>query len=185
MHVTHMHPSAAPNLSGWGEKILGRGSSINPVNRFEPLHYDVDEWCDPGSPPHIRTQVFRDHTQTLIPRNQSPDVGFETSVNPYRGCEHGCAYCYARPSHEFLGFSAGIDFESKILVKPNAPELLAEAFEDPKWEPQLVALSGNTYCSQPVERELGLTRKCLEVFLKYRNPVGIITKNHLITRDLD
>ena len=121
-----MHPSAAPNLSGCGEKIVGRGSSINPANRFEPLHYDVDEWCDPGSPPHIRTQLFRDDSQTIIARNQSPDVGFETSVNPYRGCEHGCAYCYARPTHEYLGFSAGIDFESKILVKERAPELLSE-----------------------------------------------------------
>ncbi len=131
-----MRPSTAPNLSGWGEKIVGRGSSINPVNRFEPLHYDVDEWCDSASPNHIRTQLFHDDTQTIIARNQSPDVGFETSVNPYRGCEHGCAYCYARPTHEYLGFSAGIDFESKILVKMNAATLLATELNRPAWRPR-------------------------------------------------
>ena len=185
MHVTHMHTSAAPNLSGWGEKILGRGSSINPVNRFEPLHYDVDEWCDPESPPHIRTQLFHDDTQTIIARNQSPDVGFETSVNPYRGCEHGCAYCYARPTHEYLGFSAGIDFESKILVKLNAASLLAAELNRPSWRPQTVTMSGVTDCYQPIERKLKITRACLQVLADFRNPTFIVTKNHLVTRDCD
>jgi DNA repair photolyase len=180
-----MHPSAAPNLTGWGEKIVGRGSSINPVNRFEALHYDVDEWCDSGSPSHIRTQVFQDDTQTIIARNQSPDIGFETSVNPYRGCEHGCAYCYARPTHEYLGFSAGIDFESKILVKLNAASLLAAELNRPNWRPQTLTMSGVTDCYQPIERKLKITRACLQVLADFRNPTFIVTKNHLVTRDCD
>ena len=185
MHVTLMHSPAAPSLSGWGEEIVGRGSSINPVNRFEPLHYDVDEWCDPGSPPHIRTQLFRDDTQTIIARNQSPDIGFETSINPYRGCEHGCAYCYARPTHEYLGFSAGVDFESKILVKLNAATLLAAELNRPGWRPQTVTMSGVTDCYQPIERRLKITRACLQVLVDFRNPTFIVTKNHLVTRDCD
>src|ERR1700730_14624066 len=180
-----MRPSTPPNPSGWGEKIVGRGSSINPVNRFEPLHYDVDEWCDSASPNPIRTQLFHDDTQTIIARNQSPDVGFETSVNPYRGCEHGCAYCYARPTHEYLGFSAGIDFESKILVKPNAADLLAAALARPSWKPQHLALSGVTDAYQPIERKLQITRSCLRVLAEFRNPVIVVTKNHLVTRDAD
>jgi len=185
MHVSDMRPSTAPNLSGWGEKIVGRGSSINPVNRFEPLRYDVDEWCDPASETHIRTQLFHDDTQSIIARNQSPDVGFETSVNPYRGCEHGCAYCYARPTHEYLGFSAGIDFESKILVKMNAATLLAAELNRPSWRPQTVTMSGVTDCYQPIERKLKITRACLQVLADFRNPTFIVTKNHLVTRDAD
>ena len=180
-----MHPSAPANLPAWGEKIVGRGSSINPVNRFEQLHYDSDEWCDPESQPHIRTQLLRDDTQSIIARNQSPDVGFETSVNPYRGCEHGCAYCYARPTHEYLGFSAGIDFESKILVKMNAATLLATELSRPNWRPQTVTMSGVTDCYQPIERKLKITRACLQVLADFRNPTFIVTKNHLVTRDID
>ncbi|MGA7124738.1 MAG: PA0069 family radical SAM protein, partial [Chthoniobacterales bacterium] len=180
-----MHSSPPPNLSGWGEKIMGRGSSINPVNRFEPLHYDLDEWCDPPSQPHIRTQLFRDDSQSIIARNQSPDVGFETSINPYRGCEHGCAYCYARPTHEYLGFSAGVDFESKILVKLNAATLLAAELNRPGWQPQTVTMSGVTDCYQPIERKLKITRSCLQVLADFRNPTFIVTKNHLVTRDID
>src|SRR6202047_44522 len=185
MHVSHMRPSTAPNLSGWGEKIVGRGSSINPVNRFEPLHYDVDECCDPASETHIRTQLFHDDTQSIIARNQSPDVGFETSVNPYRGCEHGCIYCFARPTHEYLGFSAGLDFETKIIVKEDAPELLREELVAPKWRAAENAVSGVTDAYQPIERKLQITRRCLQVLAEFRNPVAIITKNHLVTRDID
>lgn len=180
-----MHSPVSPDLSGWGEKIIGRGSSINPVNRFEPLHYDLDEWCDPPLQSHIRTQLFRDDTQSIIARNQSPDVGFETSVNPYRGCEHGCAYCYARPTHEYLGFSAGIDFESKILVKPNAAALLSAELNRPGWRPQTLTMSGVTDCYQPIERKLKITRACLQVLADFRNPTFIVTKNHLVTRDID
>src|SRR5205814_1955807 len=142
---------------------------------------------DPGTEerPRRATQYFRDGTKSVITRNNSPDVGFETSVNPYRGCEHGCIYCYARPTHEYLGFSAGLDFESKIMVKTDAPELLEAELSSPKWKPQVVVMSGVTDPYQPVERRLKVTRRCLEIFAKFRNPVAIITKNRLVTRDID
>lgn len=133
----------------------------------------------------IRTEFIRDSSKSLLSQNTSPDVPFTYSINPYRGCEHGCIYCYARPTHEYLGFSAGLDFETKIMVKPDAPALLEKAFMNPSWQPQVLAVSGNTDPYQPVERKLELTRQCLEVCLKFGNPVGIITKNHLVTRDLD
>ena len=117
--------------------------------------------------------------------NDSPDVGFDASINPYRGCEHGCVYCYARPTHEYLGFSAGIDFETKILVKHDAPELLRQALAKKGWAPQPIAVSGNTDCYQPVERHLKLTRRCLEVLAEFRNPAIVITKNQLVARDTD
>ena len=129
--------------------------------------------------------IFATERESIITRNTSPDVGFETSLNPYRGCEHGCIYCYARPTHEYLGFSAGLDFESKIMVKTNAPELLRAELESPRWQPQTLVLSGVTDPYQPVERKLRITRGCLEVLAKFRNPVAIITKNHLVTRDID
>lgn len=135
--------------------------------------------------PRQATQYFRDGTRTIITRNTSPDVGFETSLNPYRGCEHGCIYCYARPTHEYLGFSAGLDFESKIMVKTNAAELLRRELESPRWQPQTLMLSGVTDPYQPVERKLRITRRCLEVLAEFKNPVAIITKNHLVTRDID
>src|SRR5690606_31678823 len=170
-----------------GLPIRGRGAAENPPNRFERLAFEPDpdalEGEEDGHAPE--THYYRDGSRSIISRNESPDVGFDASLNPYRGCSHGCIYCYARPSHEYLGFSAGLDFETRILVKPDAPELLAEAFRKKSWEPQIVALSGNTDPYQPVERRLKLTRRCLEVFLEFRNPVGVITKNHLITRDID
>lgn len=158
----------------------GRGAGFNPPNQYERLNY-VEERMDDS----VETEVYRDSSESILAKNDSPDVPFTYSVNPYRGCEHGCIYCYARPSHEYLGFSAGVDFESKIMVKENAPVLLAEAFEKASWEPQTVCLSGNTDPYQPVEQHLELTRECLKVFLRYRNPVSVITKNHRITRDLD
>src|SRR5439155_20505332 len=135
--------------------------------------------------PRRATQYFRDATKTIIAHNQSPDVGFETSINPYRGCEHGCIYCFARPTHEYLGLSAGLDFESKIMVKPDAPKLLEAELSSPKWKPQTLIMSGVTDPYQPVERKLRITRGCLEVLARFRNPVAIITKNGLVTRDLD
>jgi DNA repair photolyase len=173
------------------EPIHGRGASWSPANRFEKLHVDVNELDvvdvdpDEGERPRRATQFFRDGTKTIITRNNSPDVGFETSLNPYRGCEHGCIYCYARPTHEYLGFSAGLDFESKIVAKTNAPELLRVELERPGWKPQVLVMSGVTDPYQPVEKELRITRGCLEVLAKYRNPVAIITKNRLVTRDVD
>ena len=128
---------------------------------------------------------LRDPVRTVIAHNDSPDVGFETSINPYRGCEHGCIYCYARPTHEYLGFSAGLDFETRIVVKEDAPELLREELMSPRWKPKLIAISGVTDPYQPIERKLQLTRRCLGVLAEFHNPVAIITKNHLVTRDID
>jgi DNA repair photolyase len=135
--------------------------------------------------PEAKLEVFEDHTKSIIAENDSPDVGFRFSVNPYRGCYHGCAYCYARPGHEYLSFGAGTDFERKIVVKPRAPELLREAFEKKSWQGETLVFSGVTDCYQPLEASLELTRGCLLVCAEYRNPVGIITKAPLIERDLD
>jgi DNA repair photolyase len=166
-------------------RIHGRGAAGNPPTRFASIRTERDpEWND-ADDPSPRTQFFQDASVSIIARNDSPDIGFRASVNPYRGCEHGCAYCYARPFHEYLGLSAGLDFETKILVKPDAPNLLRRELASPQWQPQVLALSGVTDPYQPVERRLALTRKCLEVLVEFRNPVGIVTKNHLITRDLD
>ncbi|MFQ5960249.1 MAG: PA0069 family radical SAM protein [Candidatus Methylomirabilales bacterium] len=165
--------------------IRGRGAAENPANRFETLSYGRDEdWTDPEDPAP-QTQFMKDPSRSLITYNDSPDVGFEAGINPYRGCEHGCIYCFARPTHEFLGFSAGLDFETKILVKEDAPELLRRELSSRRWKPQVVAVSGVTDPYQPIERYLKLTRQCLEVLAEFRNPVVIITKNHLVTRDID
>jgi len=163
----------------------GRGTTSNPPNRFEKLSLERDPDWDPEQDPAPRTQFYRDLSQTLITYNDSPDIPFRASVNPYRGCEHGCSYCYARPFHEYLGFSAGLDFETKIMVKENAPELLRMELCSPKWKPQKLAMSGVTDCYQPIERKLQLTRRCLAVLAEFRNPVSITTKNYLVTRDLD
>ncbi len=138
-----------------------------------------------GEPPPGKLEVFDDHSREIIAHNDSPDVGFTFSVNPYRGCMHACAYCYARPTHEYLSFGAGTDFETKITVKLRAAELLREAFERRSWKGDLVMFSGVTDCYQPLEASLRLTRQCLEVCAEYRNPVAIITKAPLIERDLD
>jgi DNA repair photolyase len=173
--------------------IHGRAASWSPANRFEKLHVDLGDvdvvQADPDAEneerPRRETQFFRDGTKTIIARNNSPDVGFETSINPYRGCEHGCIYCFARPTHEYLGLSAGLDFESKIMVKEDAPNLLEEELSSPRWKPQVLVMSGVTDPYQPIERKLRITRGCLEVLAKFRNPVAIITKNRLVTRDVD
>lgn len=172
--------------------IPGRGSPINPPNRFERLHVscDADTWQTdldgvPDERPDPRTRFFHDATESILTRNDSPDIPFTYGLNAYRGCEHGCAYCYARPFHEYLGWSAGLDFETKILVKLRAPELLRRELDSPKWRPEVVSMSGVTDCYQPAERHFRLTRACLEVFAEFRNPVGIVTKNFLVTRDRD
>jgi len=171
--------------------IHGRGASWSPSNRFEKLHIDlgdadvvqVDERGEER--PRRETQFFRDGTKTILSHNDSPDIGFDTSINPYRGCEHGCIYCYARPTHEYLGFSAGLDFESRIMAKLDAPKLLRAELESPRWKPRTIVMSGVTDPYQPIERKLRITRGCLEVLAKFRNPVAIITKNRLVTRDID
>jgi DNA repair photolyase len=170
--------------------IHGRGAPANPAGRFERLALEPDDeqaapLDDTDERPALRTELFRDTTKSIITRNDSPDVGMEVSVNPYRGCEHGCIYCYARPYHEYLGLSAGVDFESKIFVKENAPALLRAELMKKSWTPEVIAFSGVTDCYQPTERKLRLTRGCLEVLAEFRNPVAIITKNHLVTRDID
>ena len=172
-------------MAGKKNPLRGRGASDNPVNRFEGnyIDYDLDE--ETGEKPSPKTQYIPDHTQSVITYNKSEDIGFNASINPYRGCEHGCIYCYARPYHEYLGYSAGLDFESKIIVKYDAPKLLKKELSAEKWKPQVIAMSGVTDIYQPVERKLELTRQCLEVMAEFRNPVGLITKNHLITRDID
>jgi DNA repair photolyase len=166
--------------------VKGRGASWNPQNRFEKIEYvrDEDAYVDLEEPAP-GTVYLRDPTRTIIATNDSPDVGFDASLNPYRGCEHGCIYCFARPTHEYLGFSAGLDFETKILVKEDAPVLLREELQSKKWQPKVLAISGVTDPYQPIERKLRLTRGCLEVLAEFRNPVGIITKNQLVTRDAD
>jgi DNA repair photolyase len=169
-----------PNLP-----IHGRGASGNPANRFEPLHYEMgpDDWADDGPAP--TTTFLKDTSRSLISTNDSPDVGFEASINPYRGCEHGCIYCYARPTHEYLGFSAGLDFETKIMVKEDAPELLRQELSSSRWHPKVLGISGVTDPYQPIERRLQLTRRCLQVLAEFNNPVTIITKSHLVARDAD
>jgi DNA repair photolyase len=164
--------------------LRGRGASWNPPNRFERLSLDREGWTDPDDPPP-QTQLLNDATRSILAFNDAPDVGFDVGINPYRGCSHGCSYCYARPTHEYLGFSAGLDFETKILVKRQAPELLRKALSAKKWQPQVIGLSGNTDAYQPAERRLRITRRCLEVMAEFRNPVGIVTKSYLVSRDVD
>ena len=164
--------------------LRGRGSADNPKNRFEnvervPEPLDADETSSPS------TTFLPDSSKSIVAYNNSPDVGFDASVNSYRGCEHGCIYCYARPTHEYLGFSAGLDFETKIMVKADAPQLLRKELSSQKWKPRVLVMSGVTDCYQPVEKKLELTRRCLEVLLEFRNPVTIVTKNYLVTRDID
>ncbi len=164
--------------------IKGRGAAENPANRFEKIEYEPspEEIAEGISP---KTVFYKDTTRSIITYNDSPDVGFNSGINPYRGCEHGCVYCYARPTHEFLGLSLGLDFESRIFVKEDAPALLRKELSSPKYVPDTIALSGNTDCYQPAERRFRLTRACLEVLCEFRNPAGIVTKNHLVTRDID
>lgn len=168
----------------------GRGAESNPPPRFEKLSFETD-WDafhmdeDVVEKPRVMTQFFRDGSQSIIASNDSPDLPFDYSINPYRGCEHGCAYCYARPTHEFLGWSAGLDFESRILIKMEAPAILRKELDHPSWKSSLVSMSGVTDPYQPIEKKLQLTRGCLEVLNDFRNPVAIVTKNGLVTRDLD
>ena len=165
--------------------IKGRGVSWNPPNRFERTQVDIEHSEETADDLPPGTELIPDRTRSILAFNDSPDVGFDVGINPYRGCSHACAYCYARPTHEYLGFSAGLDFESKIMVKHDAPMLLRKALSARGWRPQVIALSGNTDAYQPAERRLEITRACLEVLAEFRNPVAIITKNRLVARDVD
>ena len=175
-------------------RVRGRGAVANPPNRFERLSLSEDpefaEWQARAEPDEAgasgpTTEFFVDPSRRVLSFNSSPDLPFAASLNPYRGCEHGCSYCYARPTHEYLGFSAGLDFETKVLVKQDAPALLRRALSARRWQPQVVAIGGVTDPYQPVERRLGITRRCLEVFVDFRNPTAIVTKSGGVTRDLD
>ena len=153
---------------------------MNPPNPFESQHRDL---LEPAS--HVKLQMYEDATREILSRNDSPDLPFRWSLNPYRGCFHACVYCYARPTHEYWGFGAGSDFESQIIVKRDAAILLRRTFEKSSWKGELILFSGNTDCYQPLEASLELTRACLNVCAEYRNPVGVITKGVLVLRDLD
>lgn len=167
-------------------QLKGRGTAEAPKNRFERLHVELDpDALGDDEAIAQKTKFVRDVSKSIVATNNSPDVGFDASINPYRGCEHGCIYCYARPYHEYLGLNAGIDFETTILVKEDAPELLRAEMMSPRWKPQKLGISGVTDPYQPVERKLEITRRCLQVLAEFRNPVSIVTKNRLVTRDID
>jgi len=165
----------------------GRGAQVNPTNRFLKNSYvsEFPEMIDEDMLKEEQTQYIEVFPKTIVNKVESHDTPGIYSMNPYQGCEHGCLYCYARTTHEYWGYSAGLDFERKILVKKNAPELLEKAFQKKNWEPSPIMLSGNTDCYQPIERKLEITREILKVCLKYKHPVSMITKNALIIRDLD
>jgi DNA repair photolyase len=165
----------------------GRGAQIQTHNKFlkNRVDYSHPEGIDESENKPYKTQFLIETAKTVVNKITSPDVGMEYSVNPYQGCEHGCVYCYARNTHEYYGLSAGIDFESKIMVKTNAPELLRKQFDHPKWKPAVISFSGNTDCYQPAEKKFKLTRQLLEICLEYGNPASIITKNSLVLRDID
>jgi DNA repair photolyase len=176
--------------------VRGRGAQLNPGNRFERVRLHVlgehldetfraREEAGETIGVQLRTVQLEDDTRSIINRVESPDLGMSWTVNPYRGCEHGCIYCYARPGHEYLGMSSGLDFETRILAKPQAPVLLEKALRHPKWKGEPIVMSGVTDPYQPIEREREITRACLKVMARFRQSVGIITKNRLITRDLD
>lgn len=178
-------------MSDQRSKPIGRGAHLNPANRFERTHVEPDrehfqdgEGWDLGEQ-NPRTEYLPDESRSIVTENDSPDVPFRYSLNPYRGCSHGCSYCYARPTHEYLGLSAGLDFETKVLVKHKAPDLFREFLARGTWRPEPIALSGVTDPYQPAERQFELTRRCLQIALEARQPMGIVTKNALVVRDLD
>ena len=174
-----------------GDYIKGRGAQKNVSNRFDALSHETRDdflnYCDAegDEASNSRTTIIETFPKSIVNKVTSPDVGMDFSLNPYQGCEHGCIYCYARNSHEFWGYSAGLDFEKKILVKRNAVELLEKKLKSKTWQAKPIVLSGNTDCYQPIEKNLKITRSLLQTFLKYRHPVGMITKNALIQRDMD
>ncbi len=170
--------------------LRGRGAQINPVSKFEKIVRD-DQPVDWALTPEdwegtdLKTEYLETHAKTILNRVESADIPMEWSMNPYQGCEHGCIYCYARNTHPYWGYSAGLDFEQKILIKRNAAELLEQELKKKSWQAAPVMFAGNTDVYQPAERKFRITRACLEVFWKYRHPVGLITKNSLVLRDLD
>ena len=169
------------------ERRRGRGAGINPAGRFEPIAREMfdDGWQSIEELPPFRTEVQVEQARTIIARNQSPDISFDRSINPYRGCEHGCVYCFARPTHSHMGLSAGLDFETKLFAKPGAAKLLKRELSKPGYKPQTIAMGTNTDPYQPIEKKWRITREILEVLEACNHPVGIVTKSALITRDID
>lgn len=167
--------------------LKGRGAQINTPNPYLKQEYETqaEDGLDEALVPNAKTQIFYEHPKKILNKVTSPDVPADYSINPYQGCEHGCVYCYARNAHQYWGFSAGLDFEQKIIVKENAAELLRKELNHKKWKPSPVMFSGNTDCYQPLERKTKITRACLEVFREFHHPVGLISKNSLVLRDLD
>jgi DNA repair photolyase len=184
-----MHPPSPyfTTMSIDGKAIKGRGAAEQVANRFLKQSYGVVHWegVDAVEEEHPATRFVFDDAKSIVNKVVSPDIPMNWSMNPYQGCEHGCAYCYARPTHEYWGYSAGLDFERVIIVKRNAPELLRKTLMSRKWVPEPIMLSGNTDCYQPIEHREGITRRLLEVLLEFKQPVGLITKNALVLRDLD
>jgi DNA repair photolyase len=174
-------------LTALPDQLRGRGAKINATGRYERHSRALfdDGWDGLADLPPLKTSVFLERPKTIITRNDSPDISFDRSINPYRGCEHGCSYCYARPAHAYMGLSPGLDFESKLFAKPNAAELLRQELSDPNYSPGTIALGANTDCYQPIERDYRITRQVLEVLLEFGHPVGIVTKSALVLRDLD
>ena len=177
----------AGRLTALASQSRGRGAKLNISGRFEALSRSLfdDGWAGLEDLPPFRTQVFEESPKTIITRNESPDISFDRSINPYRGCEHGCSYCYARPAHAFMGLSPGLDFESKLFAKANAPELLRAELLATSSSHRTIALGANTDCYQPIERERRIRRRILEVLAEFNHPVGIVTKSALVTRDID
>ena len=183
--VTHQLGVQFSNRLTPADARRGRGAPSNAGGRFETLRREAidDGWESDGAEP-LKTEIVIERPRTIITRNESPDISFDRSINPYRGCEHGCAYCYARPTHAYLGLSAGLDFESKLFVKENAPALLEKELAAPKYRPATIALGANTDAYQPIERQHRITRSVLEVLARCDHPVGIVTKSNLVTRDI-
>jgi DNA repair photolyase len=178
---------AAPGATVQADRRNGRGATLNPDGRYEPHQREsfYDGWDMVEEPPALKTEVTIEKPRTIIARNDSPDISFDRSINPYRGCEHGCVYCFARPTHAYQGLSPGIDFETKLFAKPNAPELLEKELARPGYKPAVMAMGTNTDPYQPIERKFRITRGILEVLSRTSHPVGIVTKSALITRDID
>jgi DNA repair photolyase len=169
------------------DRMRGRAAGINPSGRFEPVsrHVFDDGWESLEELPPFQTEVQVERPRNIITRNDSPDISFDRSINPYRGCEHGCVYCFARPTHSYMGLSAGLDFESKLFAKPDAPKLLEKELGKDSYQPKTIAIGTNTDPYQPIERKWRIMREILEVLEKHNHPVGIVTKSALVTRDID
>lgn len=165
----------------------GRGATLSPDNRYSDVQVEAfdDGWYQDAQPDQFRTHLFTDTSKKIITYNNSPDISFDRSINPYKGCEHGCVYCFARPTHAYLDLSPGLDFETRLFYKPDAPELLSKELAHKNYQPATLALGVNTDAYQPVERKLGLTRKILEVLVKQKHPVHLVTKSSLVERDID